>query len=234
MRVPSRLPKIQEFHPQSLSPLLLAGGIGLALFLAAPAALAQSTVWTGNASTSDWNTAGNWDNGVPVSASGSSATIALDGANVTMSAAGVSRDLTVSGNGTTAPVLNITQNLTNNFSRIHVGSDVSGTGFRGTVNHTAGTLLIGGGSGSRDLHIANRAAATGSNSTGTYNFGGVSATAPKMDIQGNISMGNRSGETAFLTLSGYGEVDVGGNLQIFPRQLCHRWDRRTIHNHGYP
>jgi len=188
--------------------------LGVMAIIAAPSALAQATVWTGGASTSDWNTADNWDNGVPVGVGGASATIALDGANVTMSAAGVSRDLTVSGNGTTAPVLNITQNLTNNFSRIHVGSDASGTDFRGTVNHTAGTLLIGGGSGSRDLHIATRAGSTGSNSTGTYNFGGVSATAPKMDIQGNISMGNRSGETAFLNLSGHGEVDVGGNLNM--------------------
>jgi hypothetical protein len=199
--------------PKSVTPLVFAACVGLAVFTAVPAAFAQNTTWTGNASTSDWNTAGNWDDGVPVGVGGASATIAADGANVTMSAAGNSRLLVVAGNGATAPVLNITQNLTNNFSRVQVGSNSgSADGHGGTVNHTAGTFLIGGGSGNRDLHIAAWATATTTGNTGTYNFGGASATAPVLDILVNLNMGNRPGESALLSLSGYGEVKVGNEL----------------------
>jgi hypothetical protein len=171
------------------------------------------TVWTGTAGNNDWNTAGNWDNGVPVNAADASATLALSGANVTMSAAGVSRLLTVSGTGT-APVLNITQDLTAT-DHVRVGSDVgNGTGYRGTINHTAGTLDITVTAG-RDLNIAT-AITTGNASagnTGTYNFGGLSTSAPILKTR-DVTIGRRSGETGYVNLSGYGTLDLSGMLRI--------------------
>jgi len=203
-------------NPFPVSRIAAAACLGLALLAATPSVLAQATnwIWTGDTS-SDWNTADNWDpESVPNSnTTGNTVTIALDGANVTMSAAGTARDLTVSGNGTAAPVLNITQNLTNSFSRVHVGSSATGTGFGGTVNHTAGTFLIGG-SGNMDLYIAHRLDANNlsANNTGTYNFGGASATAPTLDIGRDLAIARRDGENGTLSMSGHGTVKVANQL----------------------
>lgn len=164
----------------------------------APAVTAQITTWTGNID-DDWNTAGNWNNGVPVNAGGATATIAADGANVTMSSPGVSRSLTVAGNGATAPVLNITRNLNNPLRRVHVGSNAGeANGFGGTINHTAGTFLIGGGRGSRDLFIARRATNATTGNSGTYNLGGASGSAPTLEVLSALSVGGRPGETGVL------------------------------------
>lgn len=180
----------------------------------APSLMAQTT-WTG-ATDNNWNTATNWTNGVP-SDSNQPVTIAADGANVTMSAAGASRSLTVSGDGTTAPILNITQNLSNNFSPVNVGSSTTnGSNFSGTINHTSGTVTIGGGSGSRRLHIAASAGVTPSFSgnNGTYNFGGILATAPILSVTEGINIGGRSGETGTLSLSGHGTISNAAAVQM--------------------
>jgi hypothetical protein len=174
----------------------------------APSLMAQTTTWTGNSS-NDWNTAGNWSNGLPGSST-PTPVISADGAVVNMSAAVNTRSTVVSGNGTTAPVLNITQNFTNNFSAIIVGSStVNATGFSGTINHTAGTVAINGASGTRMLLIAAAAASAVSGNNGTYNFGGAALTAPVLNISTGLRIGARPGEDGVLTLSGYGNFSQG-------------------------
>lgn len=178
----------------------------------APISTAQNTTWTG-AADNEWGNPGNWSDGVPTSARDATTTIAADGANVAMSAPGVSRALVVGGNGAVAPVLNITQNLTISLSRVHVGgnSAIAG-GCGGTINHTAGTFLIGGGSGNRDLHIAVNASettdATDGNS-GAYNFGGESGDSPTLEILGQVIVGGRVGDSGVLSLSGHGTLRQG-------------------------
>lgn len=182
--------------------------LNAALLIGFAPSLKAATIWTGGASTTDWNTPGNWDNGLP-SDSNQPVTIAADGANVTMSAAGVSRSLTVSGNGTTAPILNITQNLSNNFSQVTIGSSsADSNNFSGTVNHTSGTLLIGGGSGMRRLIIAASAGVSVSGNNGAYSFGGILATAPILSVTDGFSIGRRPGESGTLSLSGYGTIST--------------------------
>jgi len=177
------------------------------------------TTWTGTTS-NDWNTAANWSNGVPNDPNNWPVIIDLDGAVVNMSAPGSGRDIRVSGNGTTAPVLNITEDLSVSFNQFTVGSvDSSGagaTGYNGIVNHTSGTLSIGGTSGTRRLRVAG--AGSGGGGTSTYNFGGASSSAPVLDISGgangDVLLGNGSSETGNLNLSGYGTFGLSGDLEV--------------------
>jgi hypothetical protein len=217
--LPKHLPPVHNHLPpvkKNRVPGIHSSLCALLLLGLAQISTAQNTTWTG-AVDDDWNTPENWSDGVPVIAAGATATIAADGANVTMSAPGVSRALLVAGNGAIAPVLNITQNLTNNLSRVRVGgdSDVAG-GCGGTINHTAGTLLIGGGAGNRDLHIAVKMTETTDTaggtvgSSGTYNFGGESSDSPTLDVLGSIVVGGRPGESGVLSLSGHGTLEQGG------------------------
>lgn len=155
--------------------------------------LGAQTVWEGT-NGNDWNTAANWSNGVPTSST--AVTIALDGANVTMSAAGNTANMTVSGGGATTPTLNITQNLSTNGS-LTVGS-AGGTGYKGIVNHTAGTVQT---TGVGRLYIAY----DGSGS-GTYNFGGAEPTAPIATIGGSVIMGHNTTDNGLLSLSEYGTI----------------------------
>ncbi len=124
-----------------------------------------------------------------------------------------SRSLFVSGDisgGGAAPILNISANYSNPFSAISVGSSGTESNHSGVINHTAGTVSIGGGSGTRRLHIAASATSTTSGNSGTYNFGGDQATAPTLDVTEAVIMGTRSGENGLFSLSGYGTVTVGG------------------------
>jgi hypothetical protein len=181
--------------------------MAVAVVVAASATVyGQATVWTGTAGNNDWNTAGNWDNGVPVNASGATATISLD-AVVNMSANGVSRTLTVSGNGTAGPVLNITKDLLNNATIFTVGSGSDST-YKGTVNHTSGTVSFGT-AGTRRLYVG--ATTTSQSGTGVYNFGGTAASnAPVLNVNGGLSVGSGSANiTGTLTLSGHGSVSQG-------------------------
>lgn len=181
--------------------------IAISLF-GATFALNGQTTWTG-AVDSNWSNPANWSNGLP-SDSNQPVIISADGANVTTSASGSSRNLTVSGNGGSAPVLNITHNITNNYSPIYVGSDASGSGYGGIVNHTAGTVSIGGGSGTRRLHIAARSGGGSTGNSGIYNFGGVSGSAPVFISQGETYVGTRPGESGVLALTGYGSFTTAG------------------------
>lgn len=176
-----------------------------------PSAMAQH-IWTGDID-NDWNTADNWsDDTVPNGGAGETVTIASDGANVTMSAAGSSRNLVVSGNGGTAPVLNITENLSNNFSSVSVGSDASGNGYGGTINHTSGTFSVGGGSGVRRLLIASAAGGGSTGNSGSFFFGGDSGSAPVASIANQVFIGTRPGETGLLSLSNHGDFTADGML----------------------
>lgn len=197
------------------------------LSLAAPlallsvASLTAATTWTG-ASNSDWNTAANWSNGLPNVNTSSTwpATVALDGAVVNMSAAGSGRKIQISGNGAVAPTLNITQNFTVNYNQFTVGGvDADGAaaaGYQGIVNHTAGILSIGGPAGTRRLRIAGSGVAVG-DATSSYNFGGLSGSAPSLiidgGVDGSILLGDGLGETGNLNLSGFGAIDVSGVLR---------------------
>lgn len=190
--------------------VLLSLSACIALTLA-PSALAQH-LWEGTIS-SDWNNNENWsDDTVPDGGAGETVTIALDGANVTMSAPGAARSLRVSGNGATAPVLNISENLSNNFSSISVGSDSSGNGYGGRINHTSGTLSIGGGSGVRRLLIASSAGGGSTGNSGSFYFGGDSASAPVASITDQVFIGTRPGETGLLSLSDHGDFTAAGML----------------------
>lgn len=171
--------------------------------LAHPFALsAQTTTWTG-ATDNDFNTAGNWDNGLPGDPS-PTPIISADGANVTMSGAVSTRTTVISGNGTTAPKLTITENYTNLFSVFQVGSNATGNNYSGIVEHTSGTLAISGGSGARRLQIAVGADGTTTGHSGLYTFGGASSTAPTVDVAGNVYIGQRPGESGTLTLQDHG------------------------------
>jgi hypothetical protein len=184
--------------------------------LAAPCVLATDWVWDGGptGTGTDWNTDENWDQDtLPGSGAGDTTTIALDGANVTMSADDTVRTLTVSGNGATAPTLNITQDLGIYYTPFEIGSHASGTGYGGVVNHTAGTVLLGG-SGTMRLKIAASASAATSGNSGTYNFGGEEATAPVLDVGEQIAIGGRDGEVGVLSMSGYGSLLTGANVNL--------------------
>lgn len=178
---------------------------------------AGATFWTGaDVSDDNWNTVGNWSNGLPLSNGTNNATIDLAGAVVNLNAPGFSRNTLVSGTGGAAPVLNIAANLTNPFSAINVGSDATGSNFSGVVNHTAGTVNIGGGSGSRRLLIAAAAnpTSTGTGNTGTYNFGGDALNAPSLIVNDFVGIAARSGETGFFNLSGSGSVQIANQLTL--------------------
>jgi len=84
----------------------------------------------------------------------------------------------------------------------------------GTVRHRAGTFLISGASGNRDLYIAHRlnADTPGANNTGAYHFGGEPTSPPALEILQHLFMGGRIGERAFLSLSGHGTFRVAGDL----------------------
>jgi hypothetical protein len=182
------------------------------LFIASQVAHGQNTVWLG-ITDNDFNTASNWDNGVPVNALNATATIALD-AVVNMSANAAARSLTVSGNGTAGPVLNITKDLLNNATIFTVGSGSDST-YKGTVNHSSGTVSFGT-SGTRRLYVG--ATTTGQSGTGEYNFGGTaSSNAPVLNINGGLSVGSGSPNiSGTLTLSGHGSVSQGsGTTEAF-------------------
>lgn len=165
---------------------------------------AQTTTWTG-ATDNDWNTSGNWDNGLPNTVPNT--VIDADGADVTMSAAANASNILISGTGAVAPTLNITENLTAS-SLVRVGSNSAGSNFRGSVNHAAGTfttssaLLIGAGAGS----------ATSGNE-GTYTFGGTELDAPTV-AAGSVRLGDRVGETGSLALNDYGTFGTTNNLDL--------------------
>lgn len=171
----------------------------------APGLMAQ-TIWTG-ATNNDWNTETNWSAGLPGSIT-PTPTIAADGAVVNMSGPVITRSTVVSGNGTTAPVLNITQNFINAYSAFIVGANATATGYSGVVNHTSGTVSINGTSGTRRLQIGYTGISTGTGN-GTYNFGGASETAPVLDVGGSILLGGRPGEKGVLSLSGFGTLNQG-------------------------
>lgn len=166
--------------------------------------MAQTTTWTG-AINNDWNTSGNWDNGLPNTVPNT--VIDLDGADVTMSAGANASNILISGTGTTAPTLNITENLSAS-SVVRVGSNSAGSNFRGAVNHAAGTftassaLLIGAGAGSNT-----------SGNEGNYQFGGTQADAPTLSAL-SVRLGDRVGETGTLALSDYGTFGTTSNLDL--------------------
>lgn len=164
------------------------------------------TTWTG-AIDSDWSKPGNWSAGLP--SNSLSPVIALDGAVVNVTAPVSAKNTLISGNGALKPILNITSDYTNPESTFTVGSHASETGYSATVNHTAGTVSISGANGNRRLAIAALSTANTSNNSGTYNFGGSSDDSPTLIVGGAILMGRRVGESAVMTLSGYGSLSQG-------------------------
>jgi hypothetical protein len=173
------------------------------------------TVWTG-ATDNDWNTAGNWDAGVPNAVT--DATIDLAGADVTTSATGNAvDDLTVSASGGTA-TLNISGGSLQTNETVLLGtSDGVGTGtYAGVINHTSGSLSITTGTpglGNRDLRIAT-GDNDGSTLTATYNFGGSDAvTAPTfLNDSRRVLIGQRQNHTGNLNMSGFGTFNSRGMI----------------------
>jgi len=178
--------------------------------ISAPVLCYGQTSW--NTTTGAWNVGGNWTSGVPSGGAGETVTIATDGAVVNLTTVSASRSLTVSGNGTATPILNITNTLNNNFSIFSVGSIATGSNYSGTVNHTAGAVTIGGGSGTRRLNIAASATGTNSGNSGTYNFGGAVGTS--LLVQSEVRIANRAGETGLLSLSDIGSFTASSDLDL--------------------
>jgi len=156
------------------------------------------TVWTG-AINNDFNTVGNWNNGMPHGTN--IAHIAASGANVTMSAASPTllHHVYVGGTGT-APILNISQNLninTTSSRTLYVGNAADNSD--GVVNHTAGTMSA------NRLFISAVGVSGGANRMGTYNFSGGA-----INSTGDMYIGQYAQDTGVLNLSGSGTVTVGG------------------------
>ncbi len=179
---------------------------------------ATNYVWDGGpaGSGTDFNTAENWNpDGVPNGSLGDNVTISLDGADVTMSSPVVLRTITVSGTGAESPVLNITKDINKPYSPFYVGSHASGIGYSGVVNHTMGTVNIGG-SGNMRLYIASSLTAgnASAGNSGFYYFGGEQATAPTLIVGNTANIAQRTGETGLLAMSGYGTFSTGSHMQI--------------------
>ena len=161
---------------------------GLIAFALASAVAYADTYWTG-AVNNDFNTAGNWDAGLPgASVRGH---ITNSAANV-MTSAGIALTHTyVQGTGV-APTLNISHDFgiaANAYLFLGGGADNQS----GVVNHTAGAFTAG------RLYCAAADTGTGSNRSGTYNFSGGS-----IFVVTQVSIGQRIGDTGALNLSGTG------------------------------
>jgi hypothetical protein len=194
--------------------------LGALLIFSIPSARAQ-TNWTG-AIDNDWNTAGNWSNGLPANGNGV-ATISVAGANVTMSASAATEGFQIGHTSTVATdvaTLNISKDFANGYN---VGFSVGQTGTSsrelnyGKVIHTAGQLAVGlvGGGGTLAERFNVGAA---SSSHGIYEFGGTQVDAPSIvGAKGWILVGggtSGSGSFGRLSLKDYGTIDAYGDLQV--------------------
>lgn len=162
--------------------------------------LHADTVWIG-ANGGNFNTAANWNNGLPGSTN--IAWITNSGAvvNMTNASPAAMTHVYVTGTGT-APTLNISQDFkmsTNANRSLYVGSG-NASGFSGTVNHTAGIFT-----GQRIAIASSTNTATITGRSGTYNFSG-GAISMGSTTGSYIQVGSRSGETGYFNLSGTGSV----------------------------
>lgn len=156
--------------------------------------LGAQTVWQGTVN-NDWNTAGNWSNGLP---SGSGRSSILKTANVTMSNTGGTNGVTVSAVGTSfddAAVLNISWNL-NSIASVDIGANLTDNSYAKVV-HTSGRLTATG------LNIGT------TNAFGLYEFGGAQSTAPVLSVSGTVRVGSPASSNGIMSLKDYGTVTVG-------------------------
>ena len=162
--------------------------------------LHADTVWIG-ANGGNFNTAANWNNGLPGSAN--IAWITNSGAvvNMTNASPAAMTHVYVTGTGT-APTLNISQDFkmsTTALRSLNVGGG-NAANQSGTVNHTAGTFT-----GQRIFISVSTNTTTFTNRSGTYNFSG-GAILMGSTAGSQISVGSRPGETGYFNLSGTGSV----------------------------
>ncbi len=162
----------------------LIAGLIISLF-AGSSAFGAWVDWTG-AVDNDFNNSGNWTGVFPDS--GNRGNITTGGAIVTTSAAVDVGGLAVYGTGT-APVLNISHDMTIGSQYMYVGGNGDGDG---VVNQTAGTV-------STDRVYLG----IGVGNTGEYNFsGGV------LSVSGLLLLGSDPGDVGIVRLSGSGTVNV--------------------------
>jgi len=190
--------------------------MAVAVVVAASATVYGQTAWTGDIDT-DWNTAGNWTNGVPVS---TARTTINKTANITMSGAGETRGMDVGAVGTSmadAAVLNISQDLTAAFAAaqyvaVTIGTDFGNadttTKYYAKVVHTSGNLKFGNPANSLSyLRIGN------TDSVALYEFGGAQGSAPTIEANYiDMGLGQRSSGT--MSLKDHGTITLGGKLFV--------------------
>ncbi len=184
------------------------------VMLTAMVAQAQTT-WTGAALNNDWNTAGNWDNGVPINDTGTRTTINTT-ANITMSGAGTTRGMDVSAVGTSwadAAVLNISRDLLSGIqTNVTIGKDLT-TGDTTTkhyakVVHTSGKLTVGTLlNGSSFLRVGN------TDSVALYEFGGAQGSAPTIEAN-YIDMGVGLRSSGTMSLKDHGTITLGAYVFV--------------------
>jgi T5SS/PEP-CTERM-associated repeat protein len=217
--------------------LLMATAVAAALLAATSPPRAETTNWTAGANSSDWFTAGNWSNGVPVAVTGTAnintvepfpTVVATPGAQafvVNIANGGVTGILTIENGGT----LSASQNVTVGNTAASTGTLTiqSGGMLAGSINNTiggfaagaTGTAIVNGGvwnGGSFTVgafNAGNTGTATGSTGMITVEGGGR--------LTGNgITLGSGAGSTGTMIVTGAGSsasftpsgtVQVGGN-----------------------
>ncbi len=184
---------------------LMAVGMAIGLATVSVQAAATNFVWdAGGGVDNNWTNNLNWNpDGAPNGNNSDTATIDVSGAVVNVSKkAVVIRTLNVSGTGT-APVLNISTNLSNPYTSMFVGSttNVLNSGYNGVVNQTAGTVTVGNGGTSYRLYIGarltNNISSGYANNSGTYNLSGGT-----LNVSNFTAVGRFSGESGKLAISG--------------------------------
>jgi outer membrane autotransporter protein len=175
------------------------------LALAAPAAQAQTTTWTGAGST-DWFTSGNWNSGVPTSGG----TAILGGAGSkqpTLSNNATVNVLTMNGTGNTLDLNGHT--LTASTLTLSAGTITSQQG--GSTTLTVGTLNVTGGSIDPSVGILVI--------TGTATFTGVSPENRITGIGGVVIQGGTVGLFAGNTYTGGTTLNAGTLLISSPESI---------------